>query len=164
VNNSGNNANGNVTGANIEVTPDVSAKNESANVIVGNNENQNVDVNVNDNRNHADSDADARARNGNGNLNVGVNSSANDNVNANGSGRPGDSPADPSALCESYGGSFALGSGDLLWTCSGLPDLGVDGNNTRFFDLRTNACFANGGTAFGWQNDPNFPQILECGT
>jgi hypothetical protein len=113
---------------------------------------------------HADSDADARARNGNVNLNVGVNSSANDNVNANGSGRPGDSPADPSALCESYGGSFALGSGDLLWTCSGLPDLGVDGNNARFFDLRTNACFANGGTAFGWQNDPNFPQILECGT
>jgi hypothetical protein len=131
----------------VQVNPEISAKNESTNVVVSENDNDNRNDSDNDNRNDADADADAHAGNGNLNLSVGVNDSENGNENGNtnspvntdtnsnstsnsatnnnvNENRNPDPFGASRALCESYGGTFTVvNSGDVLWTCTELPVL-----------------------------------------
>jgi hypothetical protein len=184
VNNSGNSANTNVTSANIQVNPEIRARNESTNVVVSHNENESRNENDNDNRNDADADADARARNVNGNLSVGVNAVENANANSNtNSPTSTDSNTNTSsntstntnastnnnppvpfaasrATCESYGGVFAVGTGSTRWTCTNLATLSGAAFDERFEDLAS-ACRADGGSLIQIGSPP--PQNATCG-
>jgi hypothetical protein len=54
-------------------------------------------------------------------------------------------------LCEKFGGTFAVGSGGVLWTCDGRPDAG--GPTANFFALAA-ACLADGGQSYESSNPP----------
>jgi hypothetical protein len=163
VHNSGNSANTNVTSADVQVNPDVRARNESTNVVTSSNENDND----NDNRNDADADAVAAALNANVNANVGVNSVENSNQdsNTNSATNTGTNTNGPESagqrVCESYGGTFtAVGSQEARWTCTNLPNLGdTPAFDTRAADL-SNACTADGGFLFEQSINP--PQDALC--
>ncbi len=73
--------------------------------------------------------------NTNSNANSGSNTSTNTGGNENNNG-----PLSSRALRESYGGTFtAVNSGDILWTCTGLPTLGEDDFIPRR-DALANSC------------------------
>jgi hypothetical protein len=132
VSNSGNSANVNVVSADVQVNPDISAKNESTDVVVSQSEN--------DNDNDNDADADAHAGNGNLNLNVGVNESANTNDSSNDNG-PQPPLATSRTLWESFGGTFIPGEQNIVWSCIRLP-FGV--SDPRALVL-ADACIEDGG-------------------
>jgi hypothetical protein len=183
VSKTGNSANTNVTSANIQVNPDIRVRNESANVVASHNDNVDANVNGNDNHNRADADADARAANGNLNLNVGVNESANanavgntntpsnsnsstntgSNTSTNNNGNANNNPpvpfANSRATCESYGGTFVVGPGDPIWTCTNLATLD-DGPFSDRSDVLAAACTADGGSLVQFNNPP--PQDAIC--
>jgi hypothetical protein len=173
VNNSGNSANTNVISANVQVDPKLSARNDSANVVVSDNEN--VSANQNDNDNDADADADAGAGNANLNVNAGVNELTNTNSdgNSNTSSNTGsntnsgsntgvnaNNPPSSQALCASFGGTFTfVGSPAVVWTCNGLPGLPPPESNARF-ETMFSACIADGGA--GLESNSAIPEDLTC--
>ena len=73
-------------------------------------------------------------------------------------------PAPPEAsqselTCESYGGTFAVGSVNVLWTCTNLPALDVYAQFARFIDLGWH-CTADGGGLY--TSDFSVPESSTC--
>jgi hypothetical protein len=65
-------------------------------------------------------------------------------------------------LCESDGGTYAVGTGGTVWTCDGLPDLGdFNAEVTRVAALGTD-CSTDGGTHVQNLTVGSFPENLAC--
>ena len=76
---------------------------------------------------------------------------------------PGGPPPPPTLegqnVCESFGGTFADGAGNDVWTCTGLPILTSTAFQSRR-DQLFNACLADGGVFF--HQSPSPPQDGSC--
>jgi hypothetical protein len=51
-------------------------------------------------------------------------------------------------LCQSYSGTFATGTGGVLWTCNGWTNTGAPDYNNKFNALSTACHTGSGGTIF----------------
>ena len=60
----------------------------------------------------------------------------------------GGDPDRTQQLCQSYGGTFAKGTGNVLWTCNGWLNTGVLDYNNKFNALSTACHIGGGGTIF----------------
>ena len=72
----------------------------------------------------------------------------------------GGTPAPPKSAsqlaCESVGGTFAVGTGNLVWTCNGWPAADQSQFDSTHTFL-TPVCFAAGGSTIVSQGDGFFP-------
>jgi hypothetical protein len=75
---------------------------------------------------------------------------------------PGGSPPPTGQqVCESYGGTFVVGTGDVLWECTNLATLPGGMQYAERFDALADACGADDGEGFGQRDVP--PQDAACG-
>jgi hypothetical protein len=66
--------------------------------------------------------------------------------------------------CESYGGTFAAGTGSTIWTCNGWTAVDDNDATDKLFALGDD-CFADGGNNFGGSrpvDDPTAPWTTAC--
>jgi hypothetical protein len=64
------------------------------------------------------------------------------------------------ALCESFGGTFAVGVAPVVWTCNNWPFVDSADREAKFFALAA-ACFADGGDDFSSPLTPS-PASSRC--
>ena len=71
-------------------------------------------------------------------------------------------PPEGTTACESFGGTFAVGTGNVVWTCTNLPtfDPDLDDRFDQRFMVLNDACQADGGTILRQPEDP--PQDATC--